>query len=70
MNRIIQGIVCLAVHKKEGTINGKIISIILKSVMQYINIIMVGNVLVITVNIEKSTLLSKIFIGSEISGID
>lgn len=70
MNRIIQGIVCLAVHKKEGTINGKSISIISKSVMQYINVIMVGNILVIAVNREKSTLLSKIFIGWEISDID
>ena len=70
MNRIIQGIVCLAVHKKEGTINGKSISVILKSVMQYINVIMVGNILVIAVNREKSTLLSKIFIGWEISDID
>ena len=31
---------------------------------------MVGNVLVIAVNRKKSTLLSKIFIGWEISDID
>ena len=60
MNRIIQGIGWLAVHKRKGTINGKSISIFLKLV---INVIMAGNVLVIVVNKEKSTLLSE-FLGS------